>query len=691
MNRIILAFLLFIGGMQASAQENVTDSTRILPEATVSAFEQNRSLMASGASIKVITFNNADRYNKTSLVNGFNTVAGVRMEERSPGSYRINIRGSSLRSPFGVRNVKVYLNNIPVTDPGGNTYFNQFAFNNFSTIEIFKGPAGSMYGAGTGGLILMQNLGSPWKAGAEIEYITGSYNLQNIFTSFHWGEKENRSAITYAHNQSDGYRDHTKMRRDNFSWSSKFKINEKQELEGHVLFTDMYYQTPGGLTLTEFNANPKQARPAAGGLPSAETAKAAIFQKNFLAAITHHYYFTKEFKNTTTLYGAFAEIQNPTFRNYERRNEPHFGGRTSFNYTKKWNANTVQLVAGGELQQGYFNTQVSKNKNGNPDTLQTDDDINYNTYSVFLQADLNIDDSWIFTAGASLNKSTVSITRLNKYPVLEQSRSYEGEISPRISLVKRFGEDLSLFGSIAKGFSPPTTAEVLPSTGVISTFLEAEEGINYEVGTRINLFKGKLRLEAIAFYFALDNTLVVRKDSSNADYYVNAGNTKQKGIELSAYYSLFFSNSSVLEYFILSGAQSLNDFTYGDFQKDATNYSGNKLPSVPSFTTSLIADLQFKNGIYLNSTYYHASSIFLNDANTVETKAYDLLGARVGWRFVVKKMRLNIYSGADNLFDEVYSLGNDINAAGGRYYNVAPAKNWYVGAAVQFLSRADKK
>ncbi|MEJ0103149.1 MAG: hypothetical protein WDO19_11585 [Bacteroidota bacterium] len=38
-----------------------------------------------------------------------NNTPGVRMEERSPGSYRLNLRGSTLRSPFGVRNVKVYL------------------------------------------------------------------------------------------------------------------------------------------------------------------------------------------------------------------------------------------------------------------------------------------------------------------------------------------------------------------------------------------------------------------------------------------------------------------------------------------------------------------------------------------------------------------------------------------------------
>ncbi len=218
---------------------------------------------------------------KHPLVNGFNTVAGVRMEERSPGSYRINIRGSSLRSPFGVRNVKVYWNDIPVTDPGGNTYFNQFACNNFSSIEIFKGPAGSMYGAGTGGLILINNF-DRWQPGASLEYITGSYNLQNIFTSARFGSKENKNQFTYAHNQSDGYRVQTNMRRDNFSWQSQLKISEKQQLTASVLFTDMYYQTPGALTLAEFTANPKAARPAGGGFPICrECTKQLFFKKHY--------------------------------------------------------------------------------------------------------------------------------------------------------------------------------------------------------------------------------------------------------------------------------------------------------------------------------------------------------------------------------------------------------------------------
>ena len=678
-----LTVLLLLQQFTFAQQKSITDSATTLDEVVITAFEQNR-VIANGTIVKVLSNNKSDRYNKTSLVNAFNTMAGVRMEERSPGSYRINIRGSSLRSPFGVRNVKIYWNDIPVTDAGGNSYFNQFVFNNFSSIELIKGPAGSLYGAGTGGVILMHSLEKTWKPAVKLVYLTGSYGLQNILTSVSFGEKNNHSLITYNHAESDGYRNHTKTKRDNVSFVTKFNISDKQQITGSVLYNNLFYETPGGLTLAEFIVNPKQARPAAGGQPSADAAKAAIYQQNFTVGITHSYNFTAGLKNSTTVYGAFAQIKNPTFRNYERRNEPGFGGRTSFIYEKKIKDISIQMVAGAELQYGFFNTQVSKNKNGSPDTLQTNDDIQYTTGSFFAQGDISIKDSWIITAGVSMNKLKVDFTRLNNYPVLQQGRTYKNELSPRLAVQKKFKNNSAVFASVSKGFSPPTIAELLPSTGVISTFLEAESGTNYELGGKISLLKGKLHLEATGFYFKLNNALVTRKDSSNADYYVNAGNTKQKGIEISADYSVSF-KSALLDNISVKSAYTLNDFKYGDFKKGKTDFSGKKLPSVPNNTLSVLADLQFKKNIYLNSTYYYATKIFLDDANTVAAAGYHLLGLRAGWKPAIKsRAKINIYTGVENLLNETYSLGNDINAAAGRYYNAAPKRNYYVGISLQW-------
>jgi len=691
MKKIAAIILLFFFTSAIYGQEETADSTKILDEVTIKAFEQNKSLRNSTATVKIIEFNNGDRNNKTSLVNGFNTVAGVRMEERSPGSYRINIRGSSLRSPFGVRNVKVYWNSIPLTDPGGNTYFNQLAWNNFSSIEIFKGPAGSMYGAGTGGLILVNNF-DIWKPGASLEYVTASYNVQNIFTSVAFGNRENKNQITYAHNQTDGYRVQTKMRKDNFSWQSQIKISHKQELSAAVLFTDLFYETPGALTLAEFIANPKAARPAAGAFPSSVDAKAAIYQKNITAGFTNVYHINNSFKNSTTLYGAFSQIKNPAVRNYERRNEPSFGGRSFFTYKKKdENTNEFQLVGGSEFQQGYFNTQVSKNKNGNPDTLQTNDDIDYTTYNFFVQGDVSLNKKWFINTGISLNKTKVNFRRLNQYPVLKQSRRYKNELAPRISLKKLFTNDFSVKATVSRGFSPPTVGELLPSTGVISTELEAEYGWNYELTLANRFFHNRLDIDVTAFYFKLNNALVQRRDLSGADFFVNAGDVQQKGIEIHTDYLISNSTSKFLDYCQFRVDYTYNHFRYGSFRKGADDFSSKTVPSVPANTLSALADVQLKNGAYSNITYYSASTIFLNDANTATAAPYHLLGFRAGWKKIVQnKYKLNFYAGVDNLLNEVYSLGNDINAAANRFYNAAPTRNYYVGLSFQWI-KATKK
>ncbi|MEO5946974.1 MAG: TonB-dependent receptor [Chitinophagaceae bacterium] len=711
MKKIAAIILISLFTSAVYGQEETADSTKILDEVTIKAFEQNKSLRNATTTVKIIESNNGDRNNKTSLVNGFNTVAGVRMEERSPGSYRINIRGSSLRSPFGVRNVKVYWNSIPLTDPGGNTYFNQLAWNNFSSIEIFKGPAGSMYGAGTGGLILINNFDT-WKPGASLEYITGSYNLQNIFTSISFGKKarpneprqnesfglafgqENKNQITYAHNQTDGYRVQTKMRRDNFSWQSQLKLSDKQELSAAVLFSNLFYETPGALTLAEFTANPKAARPAAGAFPSAVDAKAAIYQKNITAGFTNVYHITTSLKNSTTLYGAFSQIKNPAIRNHERRNEPSFGGRTFFTYKgKDENANEFQLVGGSEFQQGYFNTQVSKNRNGNPDTLQTNDDIDYTTYNFFVQGDVSLNKNWFFNTGISLNKTKVNFSRLNQYPVLKQTRRYKNEMAPRISLKRLFANDFSVKATVSRGFSPPTVGELLPSTGVISTELEAEYGWNYELGLNYSFGRWKHRIdfEVSGFYFKLNNALVQRRDLSGADFFVNAGDVKQKGIESQVHYSHIPTTLSFLDYMVITITHTYNHFRYGSFIKGIDDFSGKTVPSVPTNTLSALADVQLKNGIYSNITYYWASRIMLNDANTASVEPYHLLGCRAGWKETLKsKYKLNFYAGVDNLLNEIYSLGNDINAAANRFYNGAPTRNYYAGLSFQWIKSTKK-
>ncbi|HVF97278.1 MAG TPA: TonB-dependent receptor plug domain-containing protein, partial [Flavisolibacter sp.] len=405
----------------ASAQQQDSGRGAALQHIVIKAFEQTRQLKDVPAAINFINKRTLERFSSVSIVQSVNTTPGVRMEERSPGSYRFNIRGSSLRSPFGVRNVKVYYNDIPFTDPGGTTYLNGLGYYSFNSIEIIKGPGSSFYGAGTGGVMLIESVDANPQETFQSEVTRGSYGLKNAFASITTGDSTSHNQFGFQHQQSDGFRAHSALERNIFSWSGRFTTAQKTYLKTTFLYSDLFYETPGALTKIEFNQNPKLSRPAGGGFPSAAQSNASIRQKTFLAGLSYHQQFSTAFANTTTVYGMFTELRNPAIRNYGKNTEPHVGGRTVFTYRKPLSAGSLSLTAGSEMQQSFSIVSVYKNKGGTPDTLQTEDDIPTRQSLIFFGASIE-KAGWELTAGGSLNYFNIEVKRSVPSPLALQKR-----------------------------------------------------------------------------------------------------------------------------------------------------------------------------------------------------------------------------------------------------------------------------
>jgi len=677
--------LLYLKGEYKPVKDTSFDANDSLENVTVRAFEQNRNLQQTPAAVSVINAAELQRFNNTSLLPALNLEPGVKMEERSPGSYRLNIRGSSLRAPFGVRNVKVYVNDMIFTDPGGGTYLNQLGFYNVSSVEILKGPPGSMYGAGTGGAMLLQTEPKLWQPGVAADYVAGSYGLQQVYAKVLLGTASQQNIVSYQHQSSDGYREQSKMRRDVATYETRLRITDKQKLTAMLMYGDLFYETPGGLTLSQYNANPKAARPRAGTQPSAREAKAAIYQKTFYAGIANEYQFATNWKNTTSVYGAFTLFNNPGIRVYEKRTEPHFGGRTVFTNEFLWGENKLQIVYGAEVQKGIFTVKTYRNKNGLSDTLLTDDEVDNWRYSAFAQADIDVKGGWIFSAGGSFNKSFVGITRLNSYPVKAQRRTFGNIVSPRVAVLKSLG-NISVYGVISQGFSPPTVSELIPSNGTINNTLNAEKGINYELGSRVSFFGSKFYYQVNVYWFKLQDAISQRRDANGNDFFVNTGGTKQQGIETQLKYQPIKNAVSFISNFAIGTTYTYQNFTYENYKVLATDFSGKQLPGVPKHFAAINVDATTKPGIYMNMTYSYTDKIWMSDANTEAASAYNLLSIRVGFKKIIKQhYQLEIFTGADNFGDVTYSLGNDINAAAGRYYNAAAGSNYVAGLGFKWL------
>jgi iron complex outermembrane receptor protein len=267
-----LSVWLACAGLQAQEKISIdSGSVQNLEEVKIQAYGANTAAFIVPASIAVLSKRDLNRHSTYSLLPSFNSVSGVRLEERSPGSYRLSIRGSLLRSPFGVRNVKVYLDDFILTDAGGNSYLNLLDVASLGGAEIIKGPAGSIYGAGTGGALLLKSAGvdSRDSAGWKINIGTGSYSTIQESVQYQARTPGMKLGVTQSHFQSSGYRDHSGIRKDLIQLRAQLQSSALLQTDLLVLYSDLNYKTPGGLTLAQLSVNPRQSRPATPVLPSA--------------------------------------------------------------------------------------------------------------------------------------------------------------------------------------------------------------------------------------------------------------------------------------------------------------------------------------------------------------------------------------------------------------------------------------
>jgi iron complex outermembrane receptor protein len=678
----ILLVLMFSACTLSVAQAPEEDTTRVLNEVVVRAYLYNRPMNKVPAAVATLDEKDFARFNNTSILPAVNMIPGVRMEERSPGSYRFSIRGSLLRSPFGVRNVKMYWNGLPLTDGGGNTYLNLLDFNSITSSEIIKGPGGSLYGAGTGGVVLFNK--DPSNPGVRLSTVLGSYGLQRYQLSAQIGRDKVKASIQYAHQQSDGYRQQTKMDRDAINADVNFLLSPKSSLNATVFYTDLFYETPGGLTKAQFEADPSQARPAGGPFPSAVDAKAAVTNKTVYGGLMYEYQWSDNWVTKAGVYGSHTDFKNPTIRNYEIRDERNLGGRTDTQFSFDQDTWKGKITFGGEYQYFFSPLDVYDNNFGEPGAAQAKDELKSRQLLLFLQADIDLPKDFYVTIGGSASFLKYDFAQVLFWPESEQHRNFDPEFSPRIALLKKLSNTISVYGSVSKGFSPPSLAEVRPSAGTYNNSLNPERGISYELGLRGGLWKQQLLFDVNAYDFELDETIVIQRTSSGAEYFVNAGNTSQKGLEARVTWAPTM-NSSLLSALKIWTSYTYNHYRFEEYIQDGNDYSGNRLTGVAPTIALLGIDMTFQK-VYLNITTNYTDAIPLNDANTEYSDYYLLLGGRLGYRTTLKNvLPFEVFAGIDNALDETYSLGNDLNAIGGRYYNAASPRNYYIGLNFGFF------
>lgn len=663
-----------------------TDSVRQLKPVTIKAYLSEQPVLSVPASVSVLGASQLKVQPDNSFVSALNTVPGVRAEERSPGSYRLSIRGSLLRSPFGVRDVKIYFDEIPLTDAGGNTYLNAVDISNIRHIEILKGPDGSLFGANSGGVVLLSPVNRTDSNYLSVGANGGSYGLFHEKVSLQNTSAKNRFNFNQSYQTYDGYRQNSRMHRTYLQAGDAYRYAQNSELRALVMYSDLDYQTPGGLTLEQMLADPRSARLPTATTKGAVEQKIRINTKMLLGGLVNDAQLTDRIRNVLAVFGSHVDFANPFITNYEQRDENTYGMRTYFELAAIPKENfDWKLNLGMEWQQTNSLISNYDNNAGEKGKIQRIDKINTGQHFFFARYAADVFKRLHVEAAASLNYYGYKFRNLS--PLNEAdftNRRFDAVVMPRLALSYQLTNDFIWRASVSRGYSTPTTAEIRPTNNIINTGLQAQLGWNYETGFRIRDKAQLFTLDASVFYYKLKNAIVRQVDENEQDYYINAGGTSQPGLELAATgWVAKPNNTSFIRGIQLSTALTLSHFKFGDYNVAGANYSNNRLTGVPRevVVSSVLFNLPASLSLFVQHNY--TSSIPLNDANSIYAAKYHLLQAKASWQHAIsRKTRLELYAGADNLLNQKYSLGNDLNAVGTRYFNPAPLRNYFFGVNV---------
>ncbi|MFC3157961.1 TonB-dependent receptor [Chryseobacterium arachidis] len=671
---IVLPFLSI-----AFVSAQTKDSAALISEVMIDAYKKPTTFISSTKSVSVVSENVLNQNTPERLLESINQTAGARMEERSPGSYRISLRGSTLRSPFGVRNVKIYLDDFILSDASGNTYFNVISPELIGKIEIYKGSESGDYGAVTGGTVLLKTKDSDHLSA---NLSIGSYGTFN--QSFDFSKQIGKHFLEVFQNyyQTDSYREQSKVQRKQVFLKDNFQYSEKGLLKAMLMYSDLDYQTPGGLTLEQMQFNRKQARLGTTTLPGAKQQDAGIRNKMVLSGLSNVYDFDQNFSHFIMIQGSYVDFENPFITNFENRFEKNFAIRTHFNYEKAWNGLSLGYRLGFE---GGINDITVKNYDnnrgieGNP---QNFDHIKNTSGFYFLSQKLNINEKLFTDISISLNSNSYDWER--QFPGTEIGKvQFKNQWLPNFGLTYLLGKGLSLRAKIGKGNSAPTNEEIRSSNQEFNTDLKPEFGWNKEIGIR-KQFANSIFIEGSYFDFRMKDAIVRRQNEAGQEYFVNSGQTVQKGLEILLESKNFNFKNDFFSNFKFRFSGSFYDFKFKNYQQNDNNFSGNNVTGVPKTTINSLLNFTFFKKLSVDYSHFYTSKIPLNDANSVWSESSLVGNIRFAFPVNLEETELNFYLQIQNLYNTDYVLGFDINAFGNRYYNPAAGRTFILGVKMNF-------
>ena len=621
-----------------------------------------------------------------------------------PRDVGISIRGSNARNGFGIRNMVIFDDGFPVTQPDGLSRSDLIDPRAYGAIDVIRGPSSALYGNyATGGALNFRTRPGGSIDGMEYGIDGGSFGYLNNY--FAVGKKTgNFEASLFASDaRGDGFTGNSWFNTQTVNFLGTYQATPDDRFTLKIINNTIDTRLPIRLSLNQFDQNPFQrgcatatsASVAAGcatvllfdngfnGVRSPQTAEQAGLgrtdRRTIVGARWEH-----DFDNQTTWRNQLVfddrNINQPTGatsaigdypsynfmsdivhrgRLFDLDSTAYFGG---FYNTMSWSGNTFNLMPGGDATLGLLASNVTAS---------------HTNFGLRAREELRLTDALTAIAGIGWENTQLrGVNTAYRYPfandpaattTLTRADKTFTNVAPEFALLYKFNNEWQGRARVGTGYGTPQVGNlfVLPNgQNGNNTNLVPQRNVGYDLGVDWTPNR-TLKVSLTGFYEFFRDELVSQAtpaNAPNASFTFNAPRSEHRGIELAADWRFQPGWRATLAYTYLD--EIYTDYTEiirGGATAYSFNRAGNKIPGISPHELTARLGYDEMAGIYAGLGAFvevqWKDAFYMDNGNLLKAPGYELVNLNVHYTTDLKSdvfKTLNVYFEVRNLFDKTY-------------------------------------
>ncbi|MCW8691296.1 TonB-dependent receptor [Acinetobacter baumannii] len=645
-----------IKAQQASDQTYKVDSSS-------SATRSEIALQDTPQSVSVVTQKVIEDIGATRLIEALDLAGGVTRANNFGGQ---GLTGFNVR---GFTSGEFYRNGFPIN----RGYPNAPDSNTIERVDVLRGPSSSLYGRGDPGGTF--NLISKTPKSEQQTTLGAQLNSEGLYrtTVDTTGTIPNAENIGYRLNViaegGDSYRDHVESKRYGIAPVIQWQATDATKVTFEADILRNQHPLDRGHTRyptqKSFNSSPETYLWETGKYYN------RLYNDNNMTQLRVEHDLGNDWKLNAGVQYLNGKLHGYAVEANGIQNDGETLGR-NYNYRElKWQDTDAQinltgnfqllglahtLVTGLEYENYDYKSYIIRSSKdigsysiniynpvlGQPlpelNTVTTHDRENLKTTALFVQDQIDLNER--LSALLGLRFEHYEHDYKNLLPNTTNWNTSHDAFIPRLGLVYKASDDLSLYGNAAKSFKPNTGAN-RNGEG-----FDPEEGTAYELGFKWQALDNMLSIDSAIFYANKENVLTDDPLYPNQNKKVAAGEVRSRGIELN------IAGQITPAWKIIGGYA----YTDAEVTKDNTLQKGTALANIPKNSFNLLNIYEFQDGplqglgLGINQKYIDKRAGQTAN-NTYTMKGYAVTDL-VSYYQATPKLRLNL--DVKNIFDKVY-------------------------------------